>query len=104
MSNMLQLTPKRLKIWQQNLNKSRIAQEDLINSEVYKNYDLLVLQEPYLDTYGNTKATKYWRVIYPTSQLTDKAIVQSIILVNSMLDTNHCTQMAISDSNNTIAI
>ena len=51
------LTPNRLRIWQQNLNKSRVAQEDLINSEAYKDYNLLILQEPYIDTYSNTKAS-----------------------------------------------
>ena len=59
-------TPNRLRIWQQNLNKSRVTQEDLINLEVYKQYDVLVLQEPFIDSYGNTKATRDWRVVYPT--------------------------------------
>ena len=61
--------PNRLRIWQQNLNKSRVVQEDLINSGVYKDYDVLILQEPYIDSYGNTKATSDWRVVYPTSFL-----------------------------------
>jgi len=61
----------RLKIWQKNLNKSRAVHEDLINSSIFKNFDMLVLQEPYIDSFGNTKATRNWRVVYPPSRLTN---------------------------------
>ena len=67
MSSTIVPQPNRLRIWQQNINKSRVAQEDLINSDVYKHFDFLLLQEPYIDGYGNTKATKDWRVIYPST-------------------------------------
>ena len=53
----------RLKKWQQNSNKSRAAHEDLINSDVFRHYDILVLQERYIDKLRNTKATKDWRVV-----------------------------------------
>ena len=58
MSSMPQPTLKRFNVWQQNLNKSQVAQEDLINASIHKDYDVLVLQEPYIDAFGNTKATK----------------------------------------------
>jgi len=62
--------PNRIRIWQQNLNKSRATHEDLINSDIYKSFDVLVLQEPYMDKLGNTKATRDWRVAYLSSHLT----------------------------------
>ena len=64
-------TPDRLRIWQQNLNKSRVAQEDLINSEVYKQFDVLVLQEPFIDSYGNIRphATGGWYTPPPFSHV-----------------------------------
>ena len=71
--------PNRLCIWQQNLNKSRVMQEELINSEVYKEYDLLILQEPYIDSYGNTKVTRDWRVTYPSSFLSRNHITRCYI-------------------------
>ena len=74
-------TPNRLRIWQQNLNKSRVVQEDLINSGVYKDYDVLILQEPYIDSYGNTKATSNWRVVYPTSFLSRTHPTRSVMLI-----------------------
>ena len=54
MSSMLQPAPTQIKIWQQNLNKSRVAQEDLIDTDVYRTYNILALQEPFINTYGNT--------------------------------------------------
>ena len=80
--------PDRLCIWQQNLNKSRVAQEDLINSEVYKQFDVLILQEPFIDSYGNMRATCDWRVVYPSSFLSRMHVVRSVILVRSTMDTN----------------
>ena len=47
--------PPRLHIWQQNLNKSDKAQYDLINMPLHKSWDILALQEPYIDFFGNTK-------------------------------------------------
>ena len=79
--------PDRLHIWQQNLNKSRVAQEDLINSEVYKQFDVLILQEPFIDSYGNMKAICDWRVVYPSSFFSHTHVVCSVILVRSMMDT-----------------
>jgi ribonuclease HI len=96
--------PNRLKLWQQNLNKSRVAHEDLINSDVYKNYDALVLQEPYIDGFGNTKATKDWRVVYPTSHLSQGHPIRSVILINAKLDTNQWAQLSIQNTGDLVAI
>ena len=51
----LEPTPLRLRIWQQNLNKSSPAHYDLINSPLHKDWDLLALQEPYIDAFGPLK-------------------------------------------------
>ena len=53
MSSTLGPAPVRLNVRQQNLNKSQAAHEDLINSPVFKNFDVLVLQEPFMDSFGN---------------------------------------------------
>jgi len=82
MNSGLQEMPIWIKIWQQNRNKSRVAQEDLINSQLHKSYDILMLQEPYIDGYGNTKAMQYWRVVYPMSHLVETSPLRAVILVN----------------------
>ena len=96
--------PNHLRIWQQNINKTRVVQEDRINSDMYRNYDLMLLQEPYIDSYGNTKATKDWWVTYPSHHLTTDSPVHSVILVNAALDTNSWAQHSIPGSNNLTAI
>ena len=47
-------------IWQQNLNKSDIVPQDLINSASPNTYNILILQEPYIDFLGNTCANQKW--------------------------------------------
>ena len=67
-------------------------------------YDLLVLQEPFVDGYGNTKATRHWRVVYPTSHLSDLAPSKVVILVSTKLDTNTWLQMHILGTRDLAAI
>ena len=88
MSSTPQPALKRFNVWQQNLNKSWVAQEDLINSSIHKDYDILALQEPHIDAFGNTKATRNWRVLYPTSHLSDPTPPWAVMLVSSNLNTN----------------
>jgi ribonuclease HI len=86
-----------LRIWQQNLNKSRVATEDLLNSGVQNDWDILLIQEPYIDSYGNTRAGHAWRPVYPSSSAqvsnTSNDRIRSVILVNAKLDTNCWTQI-----------
>ncbi|KIK37495.1 hypothetical protein CY34DRAFT_92648, partial [Suillus luteus UH-Slu-Lm8-n1] len=49
-------SPARLRIWQQNLNASMAAQEALLNSSVANHWDIIVIQEPYLNFLRNTRA------------------------------------------------
>jgi hypothetical protein len=65
---------------------------------------MLLIQEPYLDRYGNTKATKDWRVIYPSSRLSLGNKTRSVIMVNAALDTNHWAQLMAPESNDLSAI
>ena len=82
-------TPRNhLRIWQQNLNKSLIAQQHLLNSTSPQDWDILLLQEPW---FGNTvtRATHSWRVLYPDIYFEDKTTnLRSIILINSNLSTD----------------
>ena len=80
--------PVRLCIWQQNLNKSDKAHFDLINVPLHKDWDILVLQEPYIDSFGNMKANLRWHVVYPSLHLTNNSTNRSVILVNAALDMN----------------
>ena len=64
----------------------------------------MLLQEPYIDTLGNTKANHNWRVLYPTSHLTNNTVKCSVILVNATLNTNTWSQLSLSGTNDVTAI
>src|SRR6266481_4423396 len=100
----LESLPKRLRIWQQNLNKSNKAHFDLINSPLHRDWDLLLLQEPYIDMFSNTKANSKWHTLYLSLHLTDEAMDRSVILVNAALDTNVWAQVPFAGSNDITAI
>jgi exonuclease III len=96
-------TTKRLRIWQQNLGKSRNAQFNLVNTRnLHLEYDLILIQEPHIDTLGNTKATSAWRVVYPSSRTGDT--IRSVILVNKHLDTNTWEQIQLTGTQDVTAI
>ena len=96
--------PSRLKIWQHNQNKSDKAHFNLINSPVHKDWDLLLLQEPYIDKFRNTKATSKWHTLYPSLHLTDSTANRLVILVNTVLDTNTWAQVPFKGCNNVTII
>ena len=84
----------RLRIWQQNMNKSSAAQWTLLNSDgkennLAKEYDIVMLQEPYLDHLGNPKATHAWRMVKPTAVMENgKLKPRAIMLINKRMSTN----------------
>jgi len=85
---------RKLRIWQQNLNKSQEAQADLINN--IQEYDLVVIQEPYIDHLNRTRATSRWRVLYPSRHFHDNSPhTRSVILVNTSLLSENWTQLEI---------
>jgi hypothetical protein len=62
-------SPLTLTIWQQNVNKSSTCQHDLISSArlAKRGIDLVALQEPSINTFGTTIASRDWIPIYPTT-------------------------------------
>jgi hypothetical protein len=81
--------PKKLRIWQQNVHKSKTAQEYVLNTASPENWDVIALQEPWFDTYGNSRGTQYWRVVYPANfYIEGRPRVRSILLINTNLSTD----------------
>ena len=74
----------KLRIWQQNINKSLLAQQDLINNIRPDDYELILIQEPYMDHNQKTRASSHWRVVYPSTYYTD---------LSAKLNTNSWRQM-----------
>src|SRR3984957_16807901 len=79
---------RRLKIWQQNLNRSLEGQVDLLQSLKDDKYNIVALQEPHIDFLGRTRANQHWTVVYPKRHLADPNKTRSIILMNRRISTN----------------
>ena len=97
-------TSSRVKIWQQNLAKSNTAQQAVINEANPNNWDILAIQEPWIDHLGRTRANPKWSVIYPTCRGRDNLPPpRSVLLVNMKIPTESITQIPI-DLNDITAI
>ena len=85
--------PQHLRISQQNLNKSLIAQLHLLNTAKPTEWDILLIQEPWI-AFNGTRATPHWRVLYPKIYFEDNTkLLRSLILVNSNIPTNSYQQI-----------
>lgn len=83
---------------QQNLNRSNIATQHVINSTSHSDTDFLLFQEPYLDQFKNTRATAAWRVIYPSGHTKDaERKTHSLILVSKQVPSNCWNQLEVHD-------
>lgn len=79
-------SPETLKIRQLNLNKSLIATEHLLNSNAPDDYDVLAIQEPYIDFGGKARARRQWYPVYPKAHYLDNSgHTRSMLLVNKKI-------------------
>jgi ribonuclease HI len=91
--------PQKLRIWLQNVHKSKTAQEYVLNTANPKDWDIIALQEPWFDSYGNSRGTQYWRVIYPANFYVEgRPRVRSILLINTNLSTDCYTILPVMHS------
>lgn len=104
MTEAIEPAPKRLRIWQQNINKSKKAHMDLINSNVHKEWDVLLLQEPYIDIFGNSKGNPMWTVLYPADKGTSNKVVRSVIMVKGAMKSDTYEEIKVPGSNDITAI
>jgi hypothetical protein len=88
-------SPLTLTIWQQNVNKSSTCQHDLISSArlAKRGIDLVALQEPSINTFGTTIASRDWIPIYPTTHSAAPHKTRSLLLLRSTLLTENWKQI-----------
>ena len=91
-------SPYILKIWQQNVNKSRTCQHDLISSGrlAYEGVDIVALQEPKINELRGTVTAREWTVVYPSTHTSDPAKTRSIILIRADIITDNWSQIDIN--------
>ncbi|KAG1809792.1 uncharacterized protein HD556DRAFT_1223616, partial [Suillus plorans] len=62
-------------------------------------WDVIVIQEPYINFLRNTHTNPHWHVIYPTQHFThSQQRTRSITLINAKLDTNSWKQIPFPSS------
>ncbi|KAG2051334.1 hypothetical protein BDR06DRAFT_825220, partial [Suillus hirtellus] len=56
-------------------------------------FNIVALQEPFINDLGNTKATPDWNVVYPTHRYTHQSRSQAITLIHRRINTNNWRQL-----------
>ena len=80
--------PSKLRIWQQNTRKSQTTQHYILNTDPSL-FDLILIQEPWLDSLGNARGNHHWHIVYPPTRYTDgHKTIRAINLVNTNLSTD----------------
>jgi hypothetical protein len=71
------------------VNKSLHATNDLIGRCLPQEYNIIAIQEPYLDFLGKAQANPHWYMIYPRTYYSDKEKrTRSMILINRSITTD----------------
>ena len=85
----------KMKIWQQNVNKSPTCQHNLISSGELTNLgiNIVALQEPAINAFDQTVVTKSWISVYPTIHNSDPGKTRSVILIRAELSTDTWNQL-----------
>jgi len=91
-------SPNQLRIYQLNCNASNDAQLIMLNSLNPNDWDIIALQEPYIDFNGVTRATPPWRVVYPSRHYVAPQETRSVMLINKKLATNHWEALPLNSS------
>ena len=90
---------RKLKIWQQNLNKSLEGQLDLLQSLKDNDYDIVALQEPHIDFLVRTRSNAYWRVVYPSKRhLANPSKTRAVTLINRNISMNNWDEIPLDSA------
>lgn len=86
-----------LSIWQQNLNKSKVAQLDLLHAATPQQFHILAIQEPYVNPHTNlTISNSAWHLVYPQSHHENPARTRAVLMVNRQIPTAAWTEIPFS--------
>jgi ribonuclease HI/exonuclease III len=89
------LNPANLKIWQQNVNKSPICQHDLISNKnlIDKGITITALQEPAINSFNLTIASKDWTTMYPSTHGAHPEQTRTVTLMRATLASDSWAQL-----------
>ena len=87
-----------LHIWQQNTRKSLYAQQYILSTNPSL-FDLILIQEPWIDSQGNIRGNHHWCILCPSNKHLDgQPSTRSIILVNTNISTDSYTALDIPNN------
>ena len=95
---------KRIRILQINLNKSSSAHLDILNNTFSGQWDIVLLQEPHITHFGNSRTPSAFHLISPTSRATLDTPLRSIIWISSRMKTSSWKTINVPGSNNITAV
>ena len=77
---------RKIRIWQQNLNKSATAQQHFLHNLNPTTYDIAVIQEPAINRTNLTTANSKWNIVYPTMHnKTNAKRTRSVLFINKKI-------------------
>ena len=88
-----------LRLLQINLNKSEKAHLDIINENLSRDYDLILIQEPYTTTFNAIRTPTNFRPVFPAHRFESQDQIRSVIWVNRKMDTNSWAALDITGTN-----
>ena len=89
----------KLRIWQKNAHKSKTSYSYILNTANPNNWDIIALQEPQFDSYGNSHGTQFWKVVYLANFYVEgRDQVHSILLINTNISTDSYSILPIMHS------
>lgn len=100
----IERSPNIISIWQQNMNRSKTCQHDLIFSAALarRGIDIVALQEPAINNFGTTIAAREWIPIYPSTHSTKPNKTRSLFLLRSNILTDQWQQVEFPSGDVTI--
>ena len=80
--------PAKLCILQQNVHHSYTNQQYILQHTDPSRFDIILLQEPWFDKLGKSRANSHWRMVYPSNYYLPHDPIHSIILINTNISTD----------------
>lgn len=86
---------ERLVIWQQNVNKLPLCQHTLLSNNILVKHDvsIVTLQEPSINAFNNTIASKDWITVYPSTHCANPGKTRTLTLIRSAIKTDTWKQL-----------
>ena len=91
----MQESADRLVIWQQNVNRSPACQHTLLSNKILVKHKIgiVALQEPVINPFNNSIASKDWILVYPTPHCTHPVKTRALTLIRSTYSTDTWEQI-----------